>query len=175
MRIVLAASGGRLIPIAHLSLGNADAAGVGAGALHEEIAQPGLFKIFCTNPSNAKYVLDEFIVPKDSTAKTLADLKARNYTLAVATGKSRRGLNEALKADQLMPAALQTAAAVLQGGPEAVARTKQLLARLWPSPLAADLDALGAREALGAPLPPTTAFLTSSTPFASSSRRRARS
>lgn len=49
-------------------------------------------------------------------------------------------VNAALQADQLMPTALHTAAEVLQGGPEAVARTKQLLARLWPSPLAADLD-----------------------------------
>lgn len=49
-------------------------------------------------------------------------------------------VNEALKADQLMPTALHTAAEVLQGGPEAVARTKQLLAQLWPSPLAADLE-----------------------------------
>lgn len=49
-------------------------------------------------------------------------------------------VNEALKPDQLMPEALRVAAEVMQGGPEAVARTKQLLARLWPSPLPADLD-----------------------------------
>ncbi|MDB5815517.1 MAG: transporter substrate-binding protein [Rhodocyclales bacterium] len=42
-----------------------------------EIAQPGLFKIFCTNPTNAKYILDEFIVAKDSPIKTLADLKGK--------------------------------------------------------------------------------------------------
>jgi NitT/TauT family transport system substrate-binding protein len=42
-----------------------------------EIAQPGLFKIFCTNPTNAKYVLDEFIVAKDSPYKTLAELKGK--------------------------------------------------------------------------------------------------
>jgi len=42
-----------------------------------EIAQPGLFKIFCTNPTNAKYVLDEFIVAKDSPYKTIADLKGK--------------------------------------------------------------------------------------------------
>jgi len=42
-----------------------------------EIAQPGLFKIFCTNPTNAKYVLDEFIVAKDSPFKTLAELKGK--------------------------------------------------------------------------------------------------
>jgi len=42
-----------------------------------EIAQPGLFKIFCTNPTNARYVLDEFIVAKDSPIKTLAELKGK--------------------------------------------------------------------------------------------------
>lgn len=42
-----------------------------------EIAQPGLFKIFCTNPTNAKFILDEFIVAKDSPIKTLADLKGK--------------------------------------------------------------------------------------------------
>lgn len=49
-------------------------------------------------------------------------------------------VNEALKPDQLMPEAMRVAADVMQGGPEAVARTKQLLARLWPSPLPADLE-----------------------------------
>ena len=42
-----------------------------------EIAQPGLFKIFCTNPTNAKYILDEFVVAKDAPYKTLADLKGK--------------------------------------------------------------------------------------------------
>lgn len=42
-----------------------------------EIAQPGLFKIFCTNPTNAKYVLDEFVVAKDAPYKTLAELKGK--------------------------------------------------------------------------------------------------
>jgi NitT/TauT family transport system substrate-binding protein len=42
-----------------------------------EIAQPGLFKIICTNPTNAKFILDEFIVAKDSPIKTLADLKGK--------------------------------------------------------------------------------------------------
>lgn len=42
-----------------------------------EIAQPGLFKIFCTNPTNAKFVLDQFVVPKDSPIKTLAELKGK--------------------------------------------------------------------------------------------------
>jgi NitT/TauT family transport system substrate-binding protein len=42
-----------------------------------ELAQPGTFKIFCSNPSNVKNVLDEVIVPKDSPAKTIADLKGK--------------------------------------------------------------------------------------------------
>jgi methylglutaconyl-CoA hydratase len=49
-------------------------------------------------------------------------------------------VNAALPADRLMPTALQAASAVMQGGPEAVARTKELLARLWPSPLPADME-----------------------------------
>nr|WP_199901801.1 ABC transporter substrate-binding protein [Herbaspirillum sp. B65] len=60
--------------------GRADgsANGTGAGNLAiGEIAQPGLFKIFATNPSNAKYVLDEFLVPKDSPVKSIADLKGK--------------------------------------------------------------------------------------------------
>ena len=42
-----------------------------------EIAAPGSFKIFCSNPSNAKNVLDEVIVPIGSTARTMADLKGK--------------------------------------------------------------------------------------------------
>ena len=37
----------------------------------------------------------------DGILPLLADLKARNYVLTVATGKSRRGLNEALQSSQL--------------------------------------------------------------------------
>lgn len=42
-----------------------------------EIAAPGSFKIFCSNPSNAKNVLDEVIVPAASPAKVMADLKGK--------------------------------------------------------------------------------------------------
>ena len=42
-----------------------------------EIAQPGTYKIFCSNPSNVKNVLDEVIVPVASTAKVMADLKGK--------------------------------------------------------------------------------------------------
>ena len=49
--------------------------GTGSAALGiAEIAQPGLLKIFCTNPTNARFVLDQFIVAKDSTIKAIADL-----------------------------------------------------------------------------------------------------
>ncbi|MEO6280515.1 ABC transporter substrate-binding protein [Roseateles sp.] len=68
--------------------------GTGSGNLGVgEIASPGLFKIIATNPSNAKYVLDQFLVPKDSPVKTLAELKGKrvasgpgiqNKTLALA-------------------------------------------------------------------------------------------
>jgi NitT/TauT family transport system substrate-binding protein len=60
--------------------GRSDGSSNGTGSANlaiGEIAQPGLFRIFCTNPSNAKYVLDEFIVPKDNPAKTIADLKGK--------------------------------------------------------------------------------------------------
>ncbi|MDP2066061.1 MAG: ABC transporter substrate-binding protein [Burkholderiaceae bacterium] len=42
-----------------------------------ELAAPGTFKIFCSNPSNAKNVLDEVIVPVASTARVMADLKGK--------------------------------------------------------------------------------------------------
>lgn len=68
--------------------------GTGSGNLGVgEIASPGLYKIIATNPSNAKYVLDEFLVPKDSTVKSIAELKGKriasgpgiqNKTLAIA-------------------------------------------------------------------------------------------
>lgn len=60
--------------------GRSDGSANGTGSANlaiGEIAQPGLFKIFCTNPSNAKYVLDEFLVAKDSPIKTLAELKGK--------------------------------------------------------------------------------------------------
>jgi len=60
--------------------GRCDGSSNGTGSANlaiGEIAQPGLFRIFATNPSNAKYVLEEFLVPKDSTVKTLAELKGK--------------------------------------------------------------------------------------------------
>ena len=68
--------------------------GTGSGNLGVgEIASPGLFKIIATNPSNAKYMLDEFLVPKDSPVTSIAQLKGKrvasgpgiqNKTLAMA-------------------------------------------------------------------------------------------
>jgi NitT/TauT family transport system substrate-binding protein len=60
--------------------GRSDGSSNGTGSANlaiGEIAQPGLFKIFATNPSNAKYVLDEFLLPKDSAIKSLAELKGK--------------------------------------------------------------------------------------------------
>ncbi len=52
--------------------------GTGSGNLGVgEIASPGLFKIIATNPSNTRYVLDEFLVPKDSPVKSIAELKGK--------------------------------------------------------------------------------------------------
>ncbi|MBC7435952.1 MAG: ABC transporter substrate-binding protein [Bdellovibrionales bacterium] len=60
--------------------GRSDGSANGTGSANlgiGEIAQPGLFKIFATNPSNAKFVLDEFIVPKDSPVKAVSELKGK--------------------------------------------------------------------------------------------------
>ena len=60
--------------------GRADGTSNGTGSANiaiGEIAAPGTFKIFCSNPSNAKNVLDEVIVPVASTAKVMADLKGK--------------------------------------------------------------------------------------------------
>jgi len=60
--------------------GRSDGSSNGTGSANlaiGEIAQPGLFKIFATNPSNAKYVLEEFLVAKDSPIKSVAELKGK--------------------------------------------------------------------------------------------------
>ena len=52
--------------------------GTGSGNIAVgELAAPGSFKIFCSNPSNAKNVLDQVIVPINSTVKVMADLKGK--------------------------------------------------------------------------------------------------
>ncbi len=60
--------------------GRSDGSSNGTGSANlaiGEIAQPGLFKIFATNPSNARFVLDQFITGKDSAIKTMADLRGK--------------------------------------------------------------------------------------------------
>lgn len=56
--------------------GSANGTGTGNLAVGE-LAAPGTFKIFCCNPSNAKNLLDEVLVPVTSSAKTIADLKGK--------------------------------------------------------------------------------------------------
>ena len=52
--------------------------GTGSAALGiADIAQPGVLKIFCTNPTNVKFVLDEFIVAKDSPIKAISELSGK--------------------------------------------------------------------------------------------------
>ncbi len=52
--------------------------GTATGALGlGEISSPGLFKIICANPSNKNMVLDEFLIPMNSNAKSIADLKGK--------------------------------------------------------------------------------------------------
>lgn len=76
---VLKFAGAQQIMEAMLS-GRCDASANGTGSANiaiGEIAQPGTFKIFCSNPSNLENVLDEVIVPVGSSAKTMADLKGK--------------------------------------------------------------------------------------------------
>ena len=68
--------------------GRSDGSSNGTGSANlaiGEIAQPGLFKIFCTNPSNAKYVLDEFIVAKDSPTRRSPSSRASGSRRAPAS------------------------------------------------------------------------------------------
>ena len=75
--------------------GRCDGSANGTGSANlaiGEIAQPGLFKIFATNPSNAKYVLEEFLVAQgqpgqddgrpEGQARRVAVPGIQNVTLA---------------------------------------------------------------------------------------------
>src|SRR5205085_10811062 len=42
-----------------------------------EIAAPGTFKIFASNPSNVKNVLDQFLVPAASPIKAISELSGK--------------------------------------------------------------------------------------------------
>ncbi len=60
--------------------GRCDGSSNGTGSANlavGEIAAPGTFKIFAANPSNAKNVLDQFLVPVASPVKSIAELKGK--------------------------------------------------------------------------------------------------
>jgi NitT/TauT family transport system substrate-binding protein len=60
--------------------GRADGSANGTGSAFlaiGELAKPGLLKFVCTNPSNAKYVLEEIIVPQKSTVSSIAELSGK--------------------------------------------------------------------------------------------------
>jgi NitT/TauT family transport system substrate-binding protein len=60
--------------------GRSDGTANGTGSANVaigELAQPGTFKIFASNPSNVKNVLDEFLVPTASTIKAIAELSGK--------------------------------------------------------------------------------------------------
>ena len=60
--------------------GRADGSANGTGSANlaiGEIASPGLFKIIVSNPSNAKNVLDEFLVAANSPTKSISELKGK--------------------------------------------------------------------------------------------------
>ncbi len=90
--------------------GRADGTANGTGSANiaiGELAQPGTFKIFATNPSNAKNVLDEFIVAKDSPYKTMADLKGKR----IASGP---GIQNVTLAKQVLEKGGATGATVIE-------------------------------------------------------------
>jgi NitT/TauT family transport system substrate-binding protein len=63
--------------------------GVASGALGlAEITSPGLFKIFVSNPSNSKSILDQIIVARDSSINSTADLVGKK----LATGPGAQNL-----------------------------------------------------------------------------------
>ena len=60
--------------------GRSDGTSNGTGSANiaiGELAAPGTFKIFASNPSNAKNVLDEFIVPAASPVKAIVELSGK--------------------------------------------------------------------------------------------------
>ncbi|MBD2459805.1 ABC transporter substrate-binding protein [Oscillatoria sp. FACHB-1407] len=69
--------------------------GTASGALAlAEIASPGLFKIFASNPSNVDYVLEQFIVAKDSPIQSIADLQGKK--VASGPGAQNKAIAEAV-------------------------------------------------------------------------------
>jgi len=60
--------------------GRCDGSANGTGSANlaiGEIAAPGTFKIFASNPSNVDNVLDQFLVPAASPVKSIAELKGK--------------------------------------------------------------------------------------------------
>jgi NitT/TauT family transport system substrate-binding protein len=60
--------------------GRCDGSANGTGSANlavGEIAAPGTFKIFASNPSNVQHVLDQFLVPTASTVKAISELKGK--------------------------------------------------------------------------------------------------
>jgi NitT/TauT family transport system substrate-binding protein len=60
--------------------GRSDGSANGTGSANlaiGELASPGLCKIFASNPSNAKFVLDEFLVQAASPYQSIAELKGK--------------------------------------------------------------------------------------------------
>ncbi|MDB5873861.1 MAG: transporter substrate-binding protein [Ramlibacter sp.] len=60
--------------------GRCDGSANGTGSANlavGEIAAPGTFKIFASNPSNVKNVLDQFLVPIGSTVKSISELSGK--------------------------------------------------------------------------------------------------
>ncbi|MGE0799012.1 MAG: ABC transporter substrate-binding protein [Lautropia sp.] len=90
--------------------GRCDGSANGTGSANiaiGEIAQPGTFKIFCSNPSNAKHVLDQVLVPIASPAKTIAELKGKR----VASGP---GIQNVTLAKTVLERAGATGATVIE-------------------------------------------------------------
>ncbi len=72
--------GGAQQVVEGLIAGRVQASGSGTGSANlalGEILQPGLFKIIASNLCNAQNILDEIIVAKNSSIKTIADLQGK--------------------------------------------------------------------------------------------------
>lgn len=86
--------------------GSANGTASGALGIGEQ-AQPGLLKIFCTNPTNKEFVLDEVLVAKDAPYQRVADLAGKR----VATGP---GVQNVVIAKTILQRAGATGATVVE-------------------------------------------------------------
>jgi len=90
--------------------GRCDGSANGTGSANlavGEIAAPGTFKIFASNPSNVQHVLDQFLVPSASTVKSIAELKGKK----VASGP---GIQNVTLAKTVLERAGATGASVIE-------------------------------------------------------------